>query len=158
MTEWINEDCEWLEEFQLDIKYKSSKYLSLCYFNIWKDNRGEDNCMNNFLRICVTIDMQTGERVYLDDLIKDTDNLKQKLMDYDYGNEYSPPINSEEIIHYASISEKEYYEEIYKTDPLVYDFMESYLYFRPSFYLTDNYLVITRDRYEWDDVYIDLEQ
>ncbi len=78
-----------------------------------------------------------------------------------YGNEISPPINSEEadkIIQHTSISEKEYFEDVYKTDPLVYNFMFTYIRVKPSFYLTDNKLVITRDENEFDDVYIDFKQ
>jgi hypothetical protein len=27
ITEWINEDCEWADKLQVDVKYKTSKYL-----------------------------------------------------------------------------------------------------------------------------------
>lgn len=158
ITEWINIDCEWMEESQLAIKYKTSKYLSICYTIELIDDKYN---LRTYTRIGVTVDMQTGDRVYLNDLIEDTTNLKQRLVSYSYGNEVSPPINSEEadkIIHYTSISEKEYLEEIYKTDPLVYDFMYTYIGVKPSFYLTDNKLVITRDENEFDDVYIDFKQ
>ncbi|MNC02087.1 hypothetical protein D3C81_538660 [compost metagenome] len=160
MTEWINKDCEWAEKFQVDVTYKTSKYLSLRYMIEWKDSQGEDY-MSTFIRIGVTIDMQTGERVYLDDLIADTESLKHKLINYNYGNGYSPPIDSEEadeIVHYASIPEMMYLEEIYKTDPLVYEFMLSYLRTKSSFYLTDKQIVITRDDYDLNDVYLDFKQ
>ena len=158
IAEWINKDCEWMEESQLAVKYKTSKYLSLCYTIESKDDK---NNLSTYTRIGVTVDMQTGDRVYLNDLIKDTTNLKQKLVSYSYGNEISPPIDSEEadkIIHRASISEKEYFEEIYKTDPLVYDFMFTYIRVKPPFYLTDKQLVITRNENEFNDVYIDFKQ
>lgn len=154
ITEWINKDCEWMEESQLDVKYKNSKYLSLCYIIELKDYK---NYFSTYTRIGVTVDMQTGERVYLNDLIKDTSDLKQTLMSYSYGNEVSPPIDSKEadkIIYGASKSEKEYFEEIYETDPLVYDFMFTYIRVKPTFYLTDKQLVITRDENEFNDVYI----
>lgn len=159
MTEWINKDCEWAEKFQIDVTYKTSKYLSLRYQIEWKDSRGEDY-MSTFIRIGVTIDMQTGERVYLDDLLTDTESLKQKLINYYYDNGFSSPIKSEEadeMIHNASIPEKVYLEEVNKTDPLVYEFMLSYLRTKPSFYLTDNKIVITRDEYDLNDVYLDLK-
>jgi len=157
ITEWINKDSEWMEESQLAVKYKTSKYLSLFYTIESKDGK---NKLSTYTRIGVTVDMQTGDRVYLNYLIKDTTNLKQKLVSYSYGNEISPPIDSEEadkIIHRASISEKEYFEEIYKTDPLVYDFMFTYIRVKPSFYLTDKQIVITRDENKYNDVYIDFK-
>lgn len=160
ITEWVNKDCEWMEESQITVKCKTPKFLSLCYTVELKDDRGEDY-MSTYTRIGVTVDMHTGERVFLDDLFKDTAGLKEELKKYNYGNELSPPIDSEEadkILHDASIPEKNYFEEIYKTDPLVYDFMFSYVRVKPSFYLTDNKLVITRDENEFDDVYIDFKQ
>lgn len=160
MTEWINNDCEWAEKFQVDVKYKTSKYLSLCYTIKWKNSQVEDS-MSTCTRIGVTIDMRTGERVYLDNLVKDTESLKQKLVHYSYGNEFSPSLDSKEadkIIHYTSISEKKYLDEIYKTDPLVYNYMLSYIRKKPSFYLTDNKLVVTRNEYDLNDIFIDFKQ
>lgn len=160
ITEWINKDCEWMQESQIYIKSMSSKYLSICYIIEFKDDKGADY-MSTYIRIGVTVDMQSGERVYLEDLIKDNAALKQKLENYYYNNEFSPPIDTEEadkILHYLSISETKYFEEIYKDDPLVYDFMLTYMRVKPSFYLTDNRIVITRDENEIDDVYIDFKQ
>jgi hypothetical protein len=160
ITEWINKDCDWLDESQIAVKYKDLDYLSLCYTIELKDDRGETN-MSTYTRIGVTVDMRTGDRVFLDDLFKNTDSLKKELEKYNYGNEISPPINSDDankILHDASISEKQYFEEIYKTDPHVYDFMLSYLRAKSSFYLTDKQLVITRDENEFDDVYFDFGQ
>lgn len=117
--------------------------------------------MSTYTRMGVTVDIQTGDRVYLNDLINDTDGLKQKLEKYDYGNEFSPPINSEEadkILHEASISESKYLEEIYQNDPYAYDEIKDEIGSKTSFYLTDNKLVITRNEYDLNDVYIDFEQ
>lgn len=160
IIEWINKNCEWMEKSQITVKCKTSKYLSLCYTIEWGNPQGKA-FMSTYTRFGVTVDMQTGRRVFLDDLFKDTAGLKQELVKYDYGNELSPPIDFEEankILHEASISESKYLEEIYKTDPLVYEYMLSYIGKKPSFYLTDNKLVITRDENEFDDVYIDFKQ
>jgi hypothetical protein len=160
INEWINKDCEWVEKLQIDIKCKTPKYLSICYRVEWENPQGED-FLDTFTRIGITVDMQTGKRVFLNDLISDTADLKQELTNYNYGNEISPPIDSVEadkIIHYASIPETKYLEEIYNTDPLVYDYITSYLRVKSSFYLTDNQLVITRDENEFDDIYIDYKQ
>lgn len=159
ITEWINKNCEWMEKSQITIKCKNSQYLSLCYTIEWKNSQGED-FMSTYTRIGVTVDIQTGNRVYLSDLIKDTDSLQQKLEKYDYGNEFSPPIDSEEadkILHEASISESKYLKEIYHNDPYAYDEIKDEIGSKTSFYLTDNKLVITRDEYELNDVYIDFK-
>lgn len=156
ITQWINENCEWMEKSEIVVKCKNSKYLSLCYVIEWNNPQ-----KNGYMRIGITMDMKTGHRVYLNDLIKDTDSLKQKLLDYTYGTEFSPPIDSEEadsIIHRASISEAKYLEEIYKDDQYVYNYIISYLTVKSSFYLTDNKLVITRDNYEMNDIFIEFKQ
>lgn len=156
LTSWINENCEWMEKTQMVIKCKTPKYLSLYYVIEWNNSQ-----KNGFLRIGITVDLKSGERVYLNNLIKDTASLKQTLVNYNYGTEFSPPIDTEEadtIIHHTSISETKYLEEINKEDPYAYNYINSYLTAKSSFYLTDNQLVITRDKYEMDDVYLDFEQ
>ncbi|MBS5935320.1 MAG: hypothetical protein KIC94_20910 [Clostridiales bacterium] len=160
ITAWINEDCEWLEESQITVSCKNPKYLSL-YYRIESENSNGEEFESTFARMGITVDIQTGDRVYLVDLVEDIEGLRQKLQNYDYENEVSPPIDLKEadkIIHHASISEKEYFEETYKTDSNVYDFMFTYMRVKPSFYLTDNQLVITRDETEYNDVFIDLNQ
>lgn len=156
ITEWINKDCEWMEKSKVVVKCKNSKYLSLCYTIEWKDKNGE-GYMSTYTRIGVTVDVQTGDRVYISNLIKDTDDLKQKLKKYDYKNEFSPPIDSDEadkIIREASISESKYLKEIYQNDSYAYDEIKDEIGSKSSFYLTDNKLVITRDEYDLNDVYI----
>jgi hypothetical protein len=157
VTEWLNEYCAWMERSKISIECQSAQYFSVCYTIEWKNKNGED-LIGPKTRIGVTVDMSTGERVFLDDLLKDTDSLKQRLENYDYGNEYSPPISTEEadnIIYCASLSEKEYLEEEYKSDPHVYDEIKSVLSSKSSFYLTGNKLIITRDDDEWNNVSID---
>jgi len=153
ITAWILEDYDWMEKCQVEVKCKTSKYLSLCYSVEWKDPNG-DGFISTFTRIGVTIDMRTGQRVFLNDLFKNTDSLKQKLVNYNYGNEFSPPIDSDEaneIIHETSISEKEYLEEVYNPDQFS-------IGSKSSLYLKDNKLVITRDEDDLDDVYLDYKQ
>ena len=159
MTDWINKNCEWAKKFTVDVTYKSSRYLSLCYSTEWKNPNGED-LMSTFTRIGITVNMLTGERMYLDDFIKDSDSLKQTLEKYNYGNDFSPPIDNEEankIVHVTSMSEKDYLEKIFKTfDPDIYEDMSSYSNLMPSFYLSNNQIVITRDEYKMDDIYINM--
>ncbi|MGN6710048.1 hypothetical protein [Anaerocolumna jejuensis] len=153
VTEWVNKDCKWVEKFQIAVRCKSTKYLSLCYTIEWENSHGKD-LVGTFTRFGVTVDIHTGKRVFLDDLFKGTADLKQELIKYDYGNEISPPIDpaeADEIIHESSISEKKYFEENYDADSDVYNFLQG----KSSFYLKDNKLVITRDENEFDDVYID---
>lgn len=161
MTEWINENCEWMNKFKADVKYKTPQYLSLCYTIEWENTQGSDY-PSTLMRLGVTIDMQTGERVYLEDLIKDsigTTSLKQRIMNFTNG--ISPPIDSKEadkIIHEASMSEKKYYEEEFQTNSDVYNELKGVLLHKSSFYLQENTLVITRNEYEYDDIYINFKQ
>ena len=158
ITDWINKDCDWMEKCIIKIEHKDCKYISLSYTREEKSPRGED-FMSTFMRFGITVDMQTGKRVFLDDLFKGTSSLKQKLEQYIYKGETSPSIDSDyadKIIYQTSISEKKYFEEKYKTDSYEYKYLYSYLRFKSSFYLTDKQLVITIDENEYDDLYFDL--
>jgi hypothetical protein len=121
--------------------------------------QGED-FMSTYMRIGVTVDLQTGDRIYLDNLITDTGELKQTLVNYNYENEFAPPIDdeeAEEIIYNASISEVKYLEEIYKKDSFVYNFIFTYMMKKPSFYVTNKQIVIIRDENEYNDVFLDFD-
>ncbi len=160
LIEWINKDCEWMSEIRINVTYKNSDYISLCYTKEWESPRGK-GYINTYTRIGITINMHTGERVYLDNLIKDTKNLKRKLENYKYETEFSPPISSDEavkIIQEASISEKDYLIESFKTDPFVYDEIKDEIASKTSFYLMDKNLVIMRDEYKLNDIYIDFKR
>ncbi|WP_167956259.1 hypothetical protein [Anaerosporobacter faecicola] len=159
ITEWINVNCKWLEKSKISVKCKTSKYLSICYTVESKNSNGEE-FESDFIRFGITIDLKTGDRVYLDDIVKEVDRLKEELTNYDYGNEVSPPIDTDEadeIIELSSISEKEYLEKMYITDPYVYDYMYSYIKAKPSFYVVDKQLVITRDEKNYNDIFIDFK-
>lgn len=122
VTEWVNKDCKWVEKFQIAVRCKTTKYLSLYYTIEWQNPHGKD-LVGTFTRFGVTVDIQTGRRAFLDDLFKGTADIKQKLVKYDYGNEISPPIDpaeADEIIHESSIPEKKYFEENYNADSDVY--------------------------------------
>lgn len=75
ITEWLNKSSEWMEKSQITIKCKNSRYISLCYTIEWKNDNGE-GFMSTYTRIGVTVDVQTGDRVYLNDLIKNSESLK----------------------------------------------------------------------------------
>ncbi len=157
VSEWVNQDCEWMADSKLIVECHSSKYLSYYYEVESKDERGKDY-LSTFARIGITINIETGERIYANDLINDIASFKNKLVEYSYENEVSCPIDTQEvekIIYYTSISEKEYLEEILINDPLVYESIFSYIRIKPTFYLTDKYLVITRDENKYNDILID---
>ncbi len=156
ISEWITKDCDWMEKSRITVECKTSKYLSIIYKIEWENPNGKD-LLGTFTRIGLTVDLQTGKRVLLNALFNDYDGLKEKLVKYDYGNEISPPIDSDEadeIIHNASITEKEFYEENYKNGHSDYNFLWS----KSSYYLTDEQIVIIRDENEFDDVHFDFKQ
>lgn len=157
LSEWVNEECEWFEQFEVDIKYKSPEYLSVCYTAHWENPNGND-FIGTVTRIGITIDINEGKRVYLNDFFEEAVVINRFLEEYNYGTEFSAPIREEEakeIIHEASISVKEYLDEKQQTYPLVYEFMLSYISEKSSFYLEGNKIIITRDEYEMSDVYLE---
>ncbi len=101
--------------------------------------------------------MQTGKRVYLDDIIDDMDDLKQYLVEYDGLASSIDEKEADEIIRYSSMSEKEYIEEKFKTYPNVYQYIKSSLMFKPTFYITDDQLVIVRGETYISSVYLDFK-
>jgi hypothetical protein len=139
------------------VTLQTEKYLSICYKKEWVDPRGSDY-MSKCTRICITIDIIRGKRVYLDEIIGDYP-LQAYLENYNYGTEFSPPITASEaqkIVTYSSMSEKEYLDKQILQRP-TYKPLYEWLLGKPSFYLTGPEIIIARDEYEQNDVPIKLE-
>jgi len=100
----------------------------------------------------MTIDMKTGKRIYLDDIMKLESHI---LLSYDYGvnSEFVVPINEREcerILKEANESEKEYLLE--KNDD---NFVSiSHLYGKATFYLKEGCVVIIRNYFSNADIFI----
>ncbi len=154
MTEWINSNCDWANEFQIEVTSKTSELLSLCYSLGY-----EFNNQTMYIHVGVTVDMQTGKRLYLSDVVENIEEIRGEIVSYEYSTDFSPPIDADEadeIIHYTSISEKEYFEEMSLFDSYVYQYMFTYLRVKPTFYLKNDLLVIIRDEYDLNNIYINL--
>lgn len=154
---WVTEECRWFEAFQPEVKLKSSEYLSICYTAEWENPNG-DGFENTVSRVCVTVDIREGKRVYLNDFFDSDSTIRKVLEKYSYDSEFATPIDLEEadrIIDEASMSVEDYFYNISNSDPLVYDFMKSYISKKSSFYLQENKLVITRNENERDDIFLD---
>ena len=151
--EWLNQDSMWISKCQIQIPHQSPEYLSICY-------RSADNDLElerPRICICITIDIKAQRRVYLSDLV-DRNYLESYLMGYEYETEFSPPVSlpeAQNIIRYASMSESEYMREMAAQDELAPNFTKSYLSCKPSFYLTEDSIVIIRDEYDLNNITIE---
>lgn len=155
ILEWLNQDSIWISRCQIDILYQSPEYLSVCYRLADNDSEIE----SPRICICITIDIKAQKRIYLSDIV-DCNYLESYLMEYRYENEFSPPISfleAQNIIRYASMSEYEYIQEMVTQDELVLNFTKTYLSCKPSFYLTENSVVIIRDEYDLNNIMIGRE-
>ncbi len=160
-SEWYERDParhEWFERFQPEVKLKSPRYLSVCYTARWEHDNGSDY-MGESVRVGITIDILEGRRVYLKDLFEDESVLKRELENYEYNSEFTAPIDSDEadkIIYEASLSMADYLDELSQTDPLAYEEIMFDLFWqpKPSFYLLEDTVVVTRSKYEISDAYL----
>jgi len=144
VTEWLKEDTTWMEKCEYVVTCHTQRYLSLLYTH--KSIGGNPKSQRTYItRFGITVDMQTGKRVFLDELM-DAVSLKEKLMEYEYSNDIGAPITAKDankIIQGASLSEMEYFVLEYHNDPLF--LIGSSLHYKPSFYFTDNQIVILRN-------------
>lgn len=153
ILEWLNQDSMWISKCQIQIPHQSPEYLSICYRSADNDSELE----RPRICICITIDITAQRRIYLSDLV-DRNYLESYLMGYEYETEFSPPISlpeAQNIIRYASMSESEYMQEMAAQDELAPSFTKSYLSCKPSFYLTENSIVIIRDEYDLNNITIE---
>lgn len=147
MIEWINDYSEWAEKIQLKHEFKNKEFLSLLYVGEF-ESPSENDYTVNYIQLGIIINLKTGERVFLNDVIDD-ESLKISLLEYNVENSIDAIISEEEadeIIKYASMSEKEYIDEIMKSDTRAEKFMMSYLMSKPTIYLKKDKIVITRGK------------
>lgn len=143
-----------LKKVQLDITFQDDRYISLLY-TIPCDE--PEIVKNGAFRFGVVVDLASGERIFLDDIFLDLAALKDYLCAYKYGTEYSPPISPSEIesiIDGASKDEQEFldYKATQHGDAQA---TLSFLKGKPSFYLLEEELVVIRDEFDMNDIFIE---
>jgi hypothetical protein len=152
-------DYSALKDIVLSVRLQSDDYLSLLYECPLDQSTTVEN---GSIRIGLTINMATGERVFLDDLFSQrTKTLYEMISMYGSQSEFSPPITQADAISItekASQSEYDYMSMILIDDPLACNFMLTYLRTKPTFFMTGTSVCIIRDPYEMDDIYLDFQQ
>ena len=114
---WATEESLWSSRLTVHVAYVDSNYLSILYHRIWREGISDD------LRINVIVDLHTGERLFLDDLVEFTDAFIEAMLAQNYkfkGSElYSslPEDDIQRVLHEASISELEFHQELAEEDP-----------------------------------------
>lgn len=145
MIEWANDYSEWAEGIQLNYQYMNDKFLSVLYVGEFESPIKNDYNVD-YIQIGIIIDLETGERVFLNDVIGNKP-LKTQLLEYRVDNGIDSIITEEEadnMIRYASISEKRYIDEMLKSDAKAKKYMMSYLMSKPTIFLKEGVIVITR--------------
>ncbi len=155
MIEWVNDSCEWASELNIENFTINKNLLSVLYHAKLKSLNNEFE-INNFY-VAIIIDLKTGERILLNDIV-DCEVLTKKYLKGEIENVDSTMINSDDLyncIKYASMSELEYlnYAEN-KIDIYAKKFPSSYLMRKPIVYLEDDKIVITRGNYLQNDIRI----
>jgi hypothetical protein len=158
-TEGLSEDIGWAANCDLYIRHRSAQYLSLLYWAKWEVSKAGDT------RFGITVDMKTGERIFLKNWVANRATLKEHLLNYKYpasSGDFPSPLYEKEInelLCLTSISEEEYY---HVDEELFYSLNKDEKHERhnfcekPTFFLTEEQLVITRDGWVFNDIYIDL--
>ena len=147
-----------LTELSVSVQHQSRDYISVLFE--LHNSSTEDDYRTGYGRIGVTIDLRTGKRLFLDDFINSPERLYEEIQAYD--SPYSEAYyignfeDAKEIYASASISEIEFIEETRLSDPLANDFALEYAFRRPTFYLTQDEIVVIRQPVDIYDVHIPL--
>lgn len=147
--------ANWLQACKVEVTGFTKDYISILY----STQTSKEGDIKEEIRFGITVDIKKAERLFLNDIIELNDNFVQTLMNYDYKNEFSPPITENVISRLfiqASTSEVDYLREIKNDDPYAYDFSASYIRRKATFFLTEDNLIIIRDEYDLDDIILPL--
>ncbi len=160
ITSWMDENCEWFKYYDLSIMHKSSKYISVLYYREW--NSSNEGVIKHKSSLGITVDLESGEILSLYDFYKEEDELKTMLEKYtfedtEFCGEKLSSEKVEKIIVEASLTIESYLKKVYKSDKNAYSFIKSYVSRKNSFYLTENYIVITDGDYELCNLYLKLK-
>lgn len=108
-TEWVTKECDWMKDSTVEVVQHSSNFLTISREIIL-----EEEPHFRYILLYVTIDLQTGSRMMLDDFIDLNDDFYQKMQtEYQTAAGYklfeSWSIQDiEEMLKFANMTEKEY--------------------------------------------------
>ena len=112
ITNLADNENYWLSLATVTISHVGNRYLQLSYQVVWVEPR------SNVILINIILDTQTGERLFLDDIVELTDSFSETIRaQHDPDNEiYIFEENIPQMLKEASMSEKEYKAELAKED------------------------------------------
>ena len=144
---WMSEFLPHVFSASIEIHTKIDRYLSFSYnINLFDVNNPRVRGRNENFFYFITIDMNSGERVMLNDLININLEFTKKILDLNlinYSNNFSFEENSYYLLSQLeaiSLTAKEVYEYCNKNDKFS-SFMNSLVH-RHSFFLEENYIII----------------
>lgn len=149
---------EWLSKIDLitvSVKYKGTDFLSILYELHNRDVN--DDYRVGYGRMGITISIQTGERVFLNEFVNDVDELYSAMSCYASPiTEAFPPVTydqAEEVFYSNSVSELDYIHSEWNY-PWASGEALSIALGKPCFYLFEGNIVIVRDAFDLHDVVI----
>ena len=151
---------EWagIKYMEFFVTCQSEEYLSVLY-KIWlNQTRPDSDISNDTAQIGITIDMKTGERVFLDYFVENEEQLYWAMETS--GDTDDIPVDmetAEKVFAAASMNELEYLEQKEAEGYHAYANVIETLACKQGFYLTPKSLVVIRDTYYWNDVSIPLD-
>jgi len=152
---------EWagISNMTVSVTCQTEEYLSVLH-EIDLDNGSEFNKFGDG-RIGITIDMKTGERIFLDHFIENEEQLYEAMKtSAPTDSDFFVPVDmetAEKVFAAASMNELEYLEKKEAEGYPAYANVVESLAFKPSFYLTPMELVVVRDTYYLNDTFIPLD-
>ena len=114
ITNLADTENYWLSLASLSMSHIGNRYLQVTYLVRWTDPH------SNVVRIHIIMDLQTGERLFLDDIVELTDDFSEAMLAQNddeleiYITFYEEDIA--EILREACMSEMEYKESLAKED------------------------------------------
>lgn len=148
------DECEVMQDIVFSLKAKNRKYLSVLY-ELALDAENGELVKNGSIRIGLTVSMESGERIFLDDLIEFDKAYSEYQNLRETATLFSSPLSSDEfesIFELASVSELEYIDSVRLRDNLADQFLISYLRVKPTFFIDSDKITIITSPYTLDDI------
>ena len=158
-VQWANQNNFWSNKLTVHVSYVDSNYLSVLYHYAQREGISDD------LRIHVIVDLHTGKRLFLEDIVELTESLSAAILAQNYkfkDSEFYGGLAEEgiaRVLHQASISELERQKELIHEDPLyAYIGMGHEIAIKASVGLSIDGLIITRSIHPLEDIVIPWDQ
>lgn len=149
----LEDPSGWIKDSKVEVVFQTEDYLSILY----SVSLNDEGNVEEAIRFGITVDMNTGKRLFLNDFIE-VNQVYKLFEELETSPEtFSPAITKEDVdklFEEASISEQEYLENIKSTDPYAYYFSGAYIRSKSSFYLKEDEIVIILNEHPSNDIHI----